>query len=418
MGGNMQECRVCGLLFLGGGACPTCGSQVAIDIDTDDIVMDDDSIPGLDEIADAIGDGDEDGKSTAENLPFGMGAKAEVIESSLPFGVGSFSDSVTEVAIPIGEQDYDDANDSEVEHDNVELETAITETQVVEAEEIEIAQVEETVSEPETITSDLVEESINISESIESTDTVVEHVTSEQTVVEEVPDMWRIDAAAVDMDAIYAQDEQIVEVSFEEEMENSDVQVTFDDFHYSPEEDSMASDDDAPGLHPARALPVDSSGQPEIAKMIDVAFDHMGNSAWMQAAQILSTASTNRQNDPSILNNLGLALLQSALEMDAQKDPMSSSQYEASIMALRQAAKIDSNNNTILLNLSHALLVSGRAEKALGVINVLRTREQNNIEVENAFGACLIQLGRDEEAQTILRPYASDGIVSGNLALI
>ena len=414
----MQECRVCGLLFLGGGACPTCGSQVAIDIDTDDIVMDDDSIPGLDEIADAIGDGDEDGNSTAENLPFGMGAKAEVIESSLPFGVGSFSDSVTEVAIPIGEQDYDDANDSEVEHDNVELETAITETQVVEAEEIEIAQVEETVSEPETITSDLVKESINISESIESTDTVVEHVTSEQTVVEEIPDMWRIDAAAVDMDAIYAQDEQIVEVSFEEEMENSDVQVTFDDFHYSPEEDSMASDDDAPGLHPARALPVDSSGQPEIAKMIDVAFDHMGNSAWMQAAQILSTASTNRQNDPSILNNLGLALLQSALEMDAQKDPMSSSQYEASIMALRQAAKIDSNNNTILLNLSHALLVSGRAEKALGVINVLRTREQNNIEVENAFGACLIQLGRDDEAQTILRPYASDGIVSGNLALI
>ena len=414
----MQECRVCGLLFLGGGACPTCGSQVAIDIDTDDIVMDDDSIPGLDEIADAIGDGDEDGNSTAENLPFGMGAKAEVIESSLPFGVGSFSDSVTEVAIPIGEQDYDDANDSEVEHDNVELETAITETQVVEAEEIEIAQVEETVSEPETITSDLVKESINISESIESTDTVVEHVTSEQTVVEEIPDMWRIDAAAVDMDAIYAQDEQIVEVSFEEEMENSDVQVTFDDFHYSPEEDSMASDDDAPGLHPARALPVDSSGQPEIAKMIDVAFDHMGNSAWMQAAQILSTASTNRQNDPSILNNLGLALLQSALEMDAQKDPMSSSQYEASIMALRQAAKIDSNNNTILLNLSHALLVSGRAEKALGVINVLRTREQNNIEVENAFGACLIQLGRDDEAQTILRPYASDGIVSENLALI
>lgn len=416
----MQECRVCGLLFLGGGACPTCGSQVAVDIETDDIVMDDDSIPGLNEIADAIGEADEDSNTTGENLPFGMGAKAEVIESSLPFGVGSFSDSVTEVAIPIGEQDYDDENDSEIDLGNVEQETAIPEKQVSEAaaEIEEPTQVEETVSEPEDIPSDLVEESINISESMQSTNTVVEHVASEQTVVEEVPDLWRIDAAAVDMDAIYAQDEQIVEVSFEEEMEDSDVQVTFDDFHYSPEEDSMASDDDAPVLHPARALPVDSSGQPEIAKMIDVAFDHMGNSAWMQAAQILSTASTNRQNDPSILNNLGLALLQSALEMDAQKDPMSSSQYEASIMALRQAAKIDSNNNTILLNLSHVLLVSGRAEKALGVINVLRAREQNNVEVENVFGACLIQLGRDDEAQRILRPYASDGVVSGNLALI
>ena len=28
----MQECRVCGLLFLGGGACPSCGSQVAVDV--------------------------------------------------------------------------------------------------------------------------------------------------------------------------------------------------------------------------------------------------------------------------------------------------------------------------------------------------------------------------------------------------
>ena len=52
----MQECRVCGLLFLGGGACPSCGSQVAMDITVDDIVMDDETIPGLEEIADAIGD--------------------------------------------------------------------------------------------------------------------------------------------------------------------------------------------------------------------------------------------------------------------------------------------------------------------------------------------------------------------------
>ena len=57
----MQECRVCGLLFLGGGACPSCGSQVAVDVETDDIVMDDESIPGLDEIADAM-------KSAAKDL--------------------------------------------------------------------------------------------------------------------------------------------------------------------------------------------------------------------------------------------------------------------------------------------------------------------------------------------------------------
>ena len=436
----MQECRVCGLLFLGGGACPSCGSQVAVDVNTDDIVMDDESIPGLDDIADAIGDTEDEKSSNAEVLPFGMGAKAEVIQSSLPFGVGSFSDSVTEVAIPISEQDYEEDSIEEesvvIEHDveehtEIDEEPQILEPQISEsiisettgedfekAEDLAIGvgvseEITETMISPETgpLIAQTVEEELPAAE-------VVEITPAQEVVIDDVPDMWRIDAAAVDMEAIYAQDEQIVEVSFEEDIEDSDVQVSFDDFHYSPEEDSMASDDDAPGLHPARALPVDSAGQPEITKMIDAAFDHMGNSAWMQAAQILSTASTNRQNDPSILNNLGLALLQSALEMDAQNDPMSSSQYEASIMALRQGAKIDSDNNTILLNLSHALLVSGRAEKALGVLNVLRSREQNNIEVENAFGACLIQLGRDDEAQSILQPYASDSVVSDNLALI
>ena len=60
-----------------------------------------------------------------------MGAKAEVIGSSLPFGVGSFS-NVTEVAIPIGEQDYEEdveerphrqnvAKQSEEEHQNNRL---------------------------------------------------------------------------------------------------------------------------------------------------------------------------------------------------------------------------------------------------------------------------------------------------------
>ena len=436
----MQECRVCGLLFLGGGACPSCGSQVAVDVNTDDIVMDDESIPGLDDIADAIGDTEDEKSSNAEVLPFGMGAKAEVIQSSLPFGVGSFSDSVTEVAIPIGEQDYEEDSVEEesavIEHDVEEHTEVDEEPQILEPQSSE-SMISETTGEEFVKTDDLALEvgvSEEITETMISPETgppiaqaveeelpaaeVVEITPGQEVVIDDVPDMWRIDAAAVDMEAIYAQDEQIVEVSFEGDTEDSDVQVSFDDFHYSPEEDSMASDDDAPGLHPARALPVDSAGQPEITTMIDAAFEHMGNSAWMQAAQILSTASTNRQNDPSILNNLGLALLQSALEMDAQNDPMSSSQYEASIMALRQGAKIDSDNNTILLNLSHALLVSGRAEKALGVLNVLRSREENNIEVENAFGACLIQLGRDDEAQSILQPYASDSVVSENLALI
>ena len=447
----MQECRVCGLLFLGGGACPTCGSQVATDIDTDDIVMDDENIPGLDEIAEAIGDDISD--DSAEVLPFGMGAKAEVMESSLPFGVGSYTSEVNEqpssiTAEFVDNEDSDLSSNNESvateKHEPHEVETSpdsgtVTHDVEIESEDL-VDAIDDKIPEVDTnFENEVVEEQHNTVEDpvevpnfIDNSDSQVkiefpnqtaavaesvEEIVTPNTIVQDVPDMWRIDAAEVDMEAIYAQEEQVVEVSFDENT-NDDVMVTFDDFHHSPVEESMASDEDAPELHPAKALSVDSAGQPEIASMVDSAFEAMANSSWMQAAQILSTASNNRQNDPAILNNLGLALLQSALEMDSLNDPMSESQYEAAIMALRQGAKIDSQNNTILLNLSHALLVSGRAEKALKVINVLRSRLTGDIEVENVFGACLIQLGRDEEAESILRPYSSDAVVRANLDLI
>ena len=431
----MQECSVCGLLFLGGGACPTCGSQVAVDIDTEDIVIDDDKIPGLDEIADAIGD-ELSGDGSSEVLPFGMGAKAEVIESSLPFGVGSFTSEIEEISEPDENNDFDEdepelseeapVQSNEVEEESLEevdlgSDQFIPVIDDVSEVDMDIEIISEQVDDLNLLSDEANESEIAIPESTESfvsdfSDLGGIDSVQSQVVVNDVPDMWRIDAAEVDMDAIYAQEDQVVEISFDEG--NDDVHVTFDDFHHSPVEESMASDDDAPELHPAKALAVNSAGQPEVTKMIESAFEYMANSSWMQAAQILSTASNNRQNDPAILNNLGLALLQSALEMDSQNDPMSDSQYEASIMALRQGAKIDPQNNTILLNLSHALLVSGRAEKALNVINVLRSRVMGDIEIENAMGACLIQLGRDDEAESILTPYVADSIVSANLELI
>ena len=421
----MQECRVCGLLFLGGGACPSCGSQVAVDLSTNDVVLDDESIPGLDDVVEAMGSEGESGEDGAI-LPFGMGAKAEVLQSALPFGVGSNSPDVGEVSI----EDYSDVIEDEILEEEVnlpidEITDYIDENVSLPFDVIEVAQIgepevpslPEISSEPETVRL-VAEDTLNDSsqELPKPATGVIEDPLD--ALSEDVPDMWRIDAAAVDMDEIYSQDEQIIEVSFEDDLGSGDVQVTFDDFHHTAVEDSMASDDDAPALHPARALPVDTVGEPDLELMIQASFNHMGDSSWLQAAQVLSSASTNRQNDPSILNNLGLALLQSALEMDNKGDPMSSSQYEASIMALRQGAKVDSENNTLLLNLAHALLVSGRAEKALGVLNVLRSREDANVEVENALGAGLIQLGRTEEARSVLSPYAEDKVVLANLELI
>jgi hypothetical protein len=429
----MQECRVCGLLFLGGGSCPSCGSQVAVDIVLDDITMDDDSIPGLDEAVNAIGDDNESSEVESQILPFGMGAKAEVLQSSLPFGVGSFSEGVGEVAIPISEDEIDWAED-ETEIDNYESENPVeivAESPITSSVETqssdEFVEYNTTPDIDIPIAVPLAKEAVRLVAEVENYPPVM-HLPTQPVVAtvedtfeatsEDVPEMWRIDAAAVDMDAIYAQDDQIIEVSFGDELGSGDVEVSFDDFHHLAVEDSMASDDTAPELHPAKALSVDTSGQPEIEKMVQAAFTHMGDSSWNQAAQVLSTASTNCPNDSSILNNLGLALLQSALEMDSMSDPMAASQYEASIMALRQGAKIDTENNTLLLNLAHALLVSGRAEKALGIINVVRSRDASNIEIENTLGACLIQLGRGKEAHAVLAPHSGDEVVSANLGLI
>ena len=436
----MRECTVCGLLYLGTGACPSCGSQVSVAVSVDEIATEEDSIPGLDDIADAIGP-DEDEMVKAENLPFGMGAKAEVIGSSLPFGVGSFSNNVTEVAIPSHES-YASVEESPTEESSAKQSVESTKTTVSDHEAIyentdndSVLISGETKSDQQNISSEkITEEARSNFDEIEFEDEadeifeedVVEFEPVPEEVVQapvekisnDIPDMWKIDAADVDMDAIYAQDEQIIEVSFDDDLGSGDVEVTFDEFHHSPVEESMASDEDAPGLHPAKALNVDSSGEPEIERMIIASFEHMSNSSWMQAAQILSTVSANRTNDPFVLNNLGLALLQSALDMDAKGDPMSSSQYEAAIMALRQGAKLEPGNNTLLLNLAHALLVSGRAEKSLGILNVLRGRLKANVEVENTYGACLIQLGRDEEALTVLTPFSSDSVVAANIALI
>ena len=429
----MQECRVCGLLFLGGGSCPSCGSQVALDIVIDDIAMDDDSIPGLDDVVNAIGNDNESSEVESKILPFGMGAKAEVLQSSLPFGVGSFSEGIDEMAIPISKEEIDWAED-ETEIENYESESPVeimaespidppVETQSADAVVGYNTSIDTEIPTPVPSAKEVVRlvaeaEEYPSTMDIPSPPVVVAVEDAFEATVEDVPEMWRIDAAAVDMDAIYAQDDQIIEVSFEDDLGSGDIDVSFDDFHHLAVEDSMASDNTAPELHPARALSVDASGQPEIEQMVQVAFTHMGNSSWSQAAQVLSSASTNYPNDSSILNNLGLALLQSALEMDSMGDPMAASQYEASIMALRQGAKIDAENNTLLLNLAHALLVSGRAEKALGIINVVRSRDGSNIEIENTLGACLIQLGRGKEAHAVLAPHSGDKVVSANLGLI
>lgn len=106
----MFECQICGLLSLGGSACPACGSQLRKDLSAE---MDGDEVlptevPGLDDAADAWYDLEgieppaeetrEETTPTSESqstgLPFGFQGESKVFAPRLPFGIGSFAEGI------------------------------------------------------------------------------------------------------------------------------------------------------------------------------------------------------------------------------------------------------------------------------------------------------------------------------------
>ena len=104
----MFECQICGLLSLGGTACPACGSQLRTDLSLDgtsDEVLPTE-VPGLDDAAAAWYDleGIEPPAEEVEeetmpapatsSLPFGFQGESTVYDSRLPFGIGSFADGI------------------------------------------------------------------------------------------------------------------------------------------------------------------------------------------------------------------------------------------------------------------------------------------------------------------------------------
>jgi hypothetical protein len=100
----MNECGVCGILYLAGGSCPACGSQIqkrSDDFQDADIVLPSE-VPGLDEAADAWYDLEGIEKPIDEfeeelpssSLPFGFGGESTTNVSRLPFGIGSHRDGI------------------------------------------------------------------------------------------------------------------------------------------------------------------------------------------------------------------------------------------------------------------------------------------------------------------------------------
>ena len=538
----MYECSVCGLLFLGGSACPSCGSLSSQELDVSgegkETVDQRGGIPGLSELDDAMRDvvgedemfGETEEVETVDtSLPFTIGGGATEEISNLPFGVGSRSMGISiiteenEEVTPISEADGSESDVEEVSpvaevSKKVELtevdtssdsppnpelpptpppaptaapvsppeplsipapppppppvysesmpplpnrqiedsfsvenldEDAADEPPLVKAEPVEVVEEvkeleqvplpkDEKPSELETVPLPIKADkpvkvkAIAIIDDHESASDSINSFTEESaiSVLSEAEDgHYQIQATAVDMEELYAEPEHIVEHSFESEELTSEVEVNLDDY---PEE--IASDaifapelvSAEPELFPAQALEIITNGDPEMDSMLSVGFNALASGHWDQAARSFRSMAAKRPGNASILNNYGLALLQHAVDLSA--DSMSDfnvvdSQYEAAIMALRQAAKSNPEEALILYNLGTALVSSGRHEKAIRILDVVLERvDSPKVPTFNARAAAHMGMGSFDNARSdlnsALKIDPSNQIVRNNMARV
>jgi len=479
----MFECTICGLLSLGGNACPACGSQIRVDLTEQD---DDGSplpteVPGLDEAVASWNDleGIEPDKEEEEvlpktepksSLPFGFSGASNTNVSRLPFGIGSYATGMPfdgaedDAPLPLVSAQKTEQREpaASVDESVEEVVVSPVPTEAVEPSPVPSlpstsvepiptpaepepspqvpmpspvvpaalplpatpspsAPVLPAVPLPRVEAAAVVEPPLPRLEAVPSSAPSVVRVEANAVVANtepssdpDVPAMWRIDAAAPNMEQIYAQSDEVVEVVH-----------TMDDepmvyAHESTEPvHSVMSGVISLDIHPAQALAVRLDGLPELEPTLRQGFEALGNEAWAQAAIAFQKLAARMPGDAAVFNNYGLSLLQRALTMakspDLELQTLASTQFESSILALREAAKSAPTEGTILLNLAHALLVSGRAEKAIGLVQMHDQTQPQTTVSGNLQAAALVSMGESGAAKSLLQRLHQDEVVQANL---
>lgn len=424
----MLECTICGLLSLNSRSCPACGSQNLIDLtEQEEDPSIPSEVPGLDDAVSSLNElegTDENEESSNLNnqqfskparkstLPFGYSGQSNVHLSRLPFGIGSQAEGVpfedeqmNEDLISTNSQSNGDENiTKDVQKVQFTKQEAVIQEPPIETPVMKMVRIEP------------------IKQEIADSSSIVEQVPE----VEEffsVPEEWRIDAQDPDLEAIYSSEEKIVEV-----VHSSDDDVIVYDHRDGSEpvqrnlnyvnttEKSLLSLD----LHPAKAMNVNVGADSNLSSELDKGYFAIANNSWADAAISFQKLAARMPGDSAVFNNYGLSLLQRAIQMAKDKEEsiqlMAASQFESAILALREAAKAAPNEAIILLNLSHALLVSGRAEKALKIIQVHNSNNPSSIEGINLEAAALVSLGQSVSAKNKLSMVEGDLIVEENLS--
>lgn len=422
----MLECTICGLLSLNAQSCPACGSQNLIDLasEDEDPTMPTE-VPGLDDAVSSLYEleGIEQIEDTNEievpevsksssnsSLPFGYSGQSNVHLSRLPFGIGSHAEGVP----------FDSEEETEDVSSNIT--DSISSSQRVQQSKV-TSSTKTRVEPPKQMTMVRVEPIVEANIEHESQNTMFQEVEEEVTPSFSIPDEWRISATEPNLEEIYSSPETVVEVVHQTEDDvlvynHQDVEQSTtvnSEPSFSQNTSSLSLE-----LHPAKALNVDVGRDTDLGPELEKGYFAIANNSWAEAAISFQKMASRMPGDSAVFNNYGLSLLQRAIEMAKDGEEsiqmMASSQFESAILALREAAKSDPDESIILLNLSHALLVSGRAEKALKIVQVHNSRNPASLEGVNLEAAALVSIGQSVNAKNLLSSHKGDSIIDENLS--
>ena len=434
----MNECSVCGVLSIGVDVCPACGSRIHKAVALEESSSNLGDLPGL---SDAMVSWrevvpDHELPSEAEmneisngGLPFSFQGESNQFDEALPFGIGSNSGGVpydvekresvelvnsgagskAKTKTPVKDQakTYSD-KEAEVSGTDSEIDDTQSPEEVVEVKLNDSAQSEQVPKQNQ-----------NLNSVVEQNQEDIKVVESSPIEVDDAPALWSIHAQPVDMEQLNDELESIVEYQHKDEEDVIVYNHAIEEkVNVEIEEQNQTS---SFTLYPTRAQPVtliDSSQ----AEILDSAFQSLGIGDWANAARYFQLIIAKQPNDPAVMNNYGLSLMERAFEMESSDDPTAAdkafAQYKSAILVLREAAKLDTENMDYLYNLSHALLLSGREEKTIELVKRIKSIEGDTPDTSVLMAACLFNQGLFDLAKREILPFSNLEIVAQNLSAI
>ncbi len=420
----MNECGVCGILYLAGGSCPACGSQIqkrSDDFQDAEMVLPTE-VPGLEDAADAWYElegverpQEEVQKEESSSLPFGFSGESLTNVSRLPFGIGSHRDG-----IPFDVALSDEQPEDSLQHQTITKSSA--EENVIE---------DEGNASEESHSSSVIEAPILVPMLPEMTESTVTPEAKSEPIrimalaIDEAP-IADVKYPEIPLDVaveseIYSSDDDVVEVVFSD-LEDTVVHVDHGnvDSFSQPQVVEYAEKVFTPfDLHPARAMTIQASNNDQVKGLVEEGFMSIGRGDWRGAARSFQRVLASEPQDVGAMNNYGISLLQVATSMQESADPIdvsnAATQFEAAILSLREAVRTNPNNSEPFYNLAQALLLSGREEKALDLLAMVPDENKSQSHFLNLQAAILAQLGQYGEAKSVLAPIQGEPLISQNL---